>query len=348
MSAATAPHPPRSGDHTSPAATRPTALVTGASGFTGGHLARILARRGWRVRALLRRPDAAAGLAAEGIEPAVGALDDPAALRAVMEGCSHVFHLAAVYREARHPDAHYWKVNVEGTARLLEVARELGVERFLHCSTVGVHGDVDRVPADEQAPLKPHDVYQRSKLAGERLVQEAIRDGFPATVVRPAAIYGPGDRRLLKLFRGIRKRRFVLFGRGENFYHLVHVDDLVDGMIRCMVHPAAVGETFILAGPRYVRVAELVEIIARILEVPPPRLRLPLAPLLLAADLCERLCRPLGIEPPLHRRRCDFFCKSRAFDIGKVRRLLGWRPRFDLEEGLRRTAAWYRAQGWLA
>lgn len=323
------------------------ALCTGASGFTGGHLARTLVARGWKVRALVRRPEVCDGLRRQGIEPVVGEIDDPAAIRRAMEGCTHVFHIAALFREARHPDSEYHRVNVEATRRLVEAARELAVTRFVHCSTAGVHGDVDRVPADETAPYKPHDVYQRTKLEGELVVQRAMENGFPGSIVRPGAIYGPGDLRLLKLFRGIARKRFVMFGPGDNYFHLVYIDDLVDGIVACGTRPEALGETFLLVGPRYVRVDDLVRMVAAAVGAPPPRIRLPLGPLLLAADLCETVCVPLGIEPPLYRRRCDFFCKSRAFDGSKARRLLGWKPVIDVEEGLRRTAIWYRENGLL-
>ena len=121
-----------------------------------------------------------------------------------------------------------------------------------------------------------------------------------------------------------------MFGQGKATYHLVYIDDLVDGIVLCGEHPAAVGETFILAGPRYTTINELVVRVAAAVGVPPPRARAPLTPLLGAAWLCEMACKPLGLEPPLHRRRCDFFTKVRGFSSAKARRMLGYargRPR---------------------
>jgi dihydroflavonol-4-reductase len=323
------------------------ALVTGATGFTGGHLARALVRRNYRVRALVRDRAKAGALERAGVEPVEGDLTRPGDVDAAVKGCSHVYHIAALYRDARFPDAVYYDVNVNGTRHILEAAAKHRVARVVHCSTVGVHGDVGRLPADEDAPFDPGDIYQETKLKGELLAREAFAGGLPGAIVRPAGIYGPGDLRFLKLFRGVQRGTFRVFGRGAVVYHLTCIDDLIDGILLCGEHPRALGETFILAGPRYTTLDELVARVAAAVGAVPPRGHLPLKPLLVAAWLCEAACKPLGIEPPLHRRRCDFFCKSRGFSTEKARRLLGYAPRVDLDEGLRATAAWYFAEGHL-
>ena len=166
-------------------------------------------------------------------------------------------------------------------------------------------------------------------------------------VARPIGIYGPGDTRFLKMFRAIARRRFPMIGRGEVFYHLTYIDDLVDGFRRCGETPAAAGRTYLLAGPRYTTLAELVGMIAAEFGVPPPRWRIPVAPVWLAGALCELLCVPFRIEPPLYRRRVDFFTKSRAFDGSRARLELGFEPAIDLPEGIHRTAVGYRERGWL-
>ena len=323
------------------------ALVTGASGFTGGHLARALLGRGWQVRALVRKADAAADLHAQGMQVAEGDLVDARAVDRAVAGCSHLFHVAALYREAKHPDQVYRDVNVGGTRNVVEAAWRHGVERMIHCSTAGVHGDIATLPADETTPYNPGDIYQETKLEGELLARRAFADGLPGVVFRPVGIYGPGDLRFLKLFRTIQTRRFVMFGPGAVSYHMTYIDDLVDGILLCAEHPEALGEVFLFAGECYTSINELVAAVARAVGVEPPRLRLPLAPLLGAAWACETVCRPLGIEPPLHRRRCDFFHKSRGFSTAKAERLLGYRPKVDLEEGIARTTRWYAEQGYL-
>ncbi len=323
-------------------------LVTGATGFTGGHLARSLAARGHRVRALARDPGRASDLTPAGIEILQGDLTDTASMDRAMEGTAVVFNIAAIYRQAGVPASAYRAVNAEGVASLIRAASRAGVRRVVHCSTVGVHGDVQQPPANEDAPLRPGDIYQESKLEGERLARHtAEATGVELVIARPSGIYGPGDRRLLKLFRGIARRRFVILGRGEIFYHLTYIDDLVEGFRLCATVPAAAGRTYILAGGEVGTLRDLVRLIAREVGVKPPRVRLPVWPFWLAGALCEAICVPLGVEPPLYRRRVDFFTKSRAFDIARARAELGFAPGVSLREGVRRSLEWYQLKGWL-
>lgn len=327
-----------------------TVLVTGATGFTGSHLARHLAVGGARVRALVRDPqqDAAQGLLADGIELAAGDLRDAASLARAATGVAIVYNIAAIYRQAGRGGAAYRAVNAEGAAAVVRAAAEQGARRVVHCSTVGVHGDIERPPASEDAPLRPGDVYQATKLEGERLAAKAAADtGVELVIARPSGIYGPGDRRLLKLFRGVARRRFVTLGPGEIFYHLTFIDDLVEGLRLCGETPRAAGRTYLLAGKEVRRLNELVTLIAAEAGVEPPRLHLPVWPFWLAGAACEALCVPLGIEPPIYRRRVDFFTKSRAFDITRARQELGFDPKVSLREGVRRTLEWYRQHEWL-
>ncbi len=324
-------------------------LVTGATGFTGGHLARRLARAGDSVGALVRNAAAgAADLARNGVELHAGDLREPASLGAALRGVEVVYNIAALYRQAGLPPAAYRAVNAEAVGELVRRAAAAGARRVVHCSTVGVHGDVEHPPADEDAPLRPGDVYQETKLLGEQLGREAAeRSGIELVVARPTGIYGPGDRRLLKLFRGVSRQRFVILGDGKIFYHLTFVDDLCDGFRLCGHVPAAAGRTYILAGGEVTSLNELTRIVAAEAGVLPPRLHLPVWPVWIAGALCEAACAPFGVEPPLYRRRVDFFTKSRAFAIDRARRELGYEPRVSLREGVRRTLAWYRERGWL-
>ena len=324
------------------------ALVTGATGFTGSHLARALAARGQTVRALVREAGRARDLEAEGIQLAVGDIRDRAALEAATAGVEVVYHLAAIYRQAGVKREVYQAVNASAVRDIVEAAARAGVRRVVHCSTVGVHGDIEHPPANEDAPLRPGDPYQISKLEGERLARETgERLGIEVTIARPSGIYGPGDRRLLKLFRGVARRRFPMLGHGEIYYHLTHIDDLVEGFRLCGEQPAAAGRTYILAGGEYTTLNQLVALIAEVAGVPPPRLYLPVWPFWIAGALCEALSVPIGVEPPIYRRRVDFYTKSRAFDISRARRELGYEPRVGLRQGIERTLTWYRDHGWI-
>ncbi|MEO1240141.1 MAG: NAD-dependent epimerase/dehydratase family protein, partial [Pseudomonadota bacterium] len=222
------------------------AVVTGATGFTGGHLARTLKTRGYAVRALVRDPDSAAAraLADNGIELVKGDVGDASAIDRASEGQTHMFHIAAVYRSANHPDSYYFQINRDSVSHVLAAAKKHGLERVVHCSTCGVHGDVAEIPATEETAFNPGDVYQRSKLAGEEIAKKAMAEGAPVSVVRPTGIYGPGDDRFLKLFRTIENGTFRMFGSGEIAYHMTYVDDMVQGLILAGEHPAAIGEVF--------------------------------------------------------------------------------------------------------
>jgi len=323
-------------------------LVTGATGFTGGHLARTLVRHGHAVGALVRDPSRAGDLAAAGVTLVPGDLRDAASLAVATRDVDVVYNVAALYRQAGLADEVYRDVNARGVERVVAAAAAAHVRRVVHCSTVGVHGDIEQPPANEDAPLRPGDIYQATKLEGERLArQAAARFGIEVVVARPSGIYGPGDRRLLKLFRGVARRRWITLGSGEIYYHLTHIDDLVEGFRLCGEHPAAAGRTYILAGGEVTTLNELVRIVAEVAGVPPPRLHLPVWPVWTAGAACEALCAPLGVAPPLYRRRVDFFTKSRAFDIARARADIGFAPQVTLRDGIRRTLDWYREHAWL-
>ena len=324
-------------------------LVTGATGFTGGHLARALVAAGHDVSALVRERESepAATLARAGITLVAGDLRDTNALTAATAGVEVVYHLAAIYRQAGVPAETYRSVNAVGSQQVVEAAARAGARRVVHCSTVGVHGDVERPPANEDAPLKPGDVYQETKLEGERLVQAAgARLGIEVAIARPSGIYGPGDRRLLRLFRGVARRRWFTLGSGEIYYHLTYIDDLVDGFRLLGEHPAAANRTYILAGGEVTTLNALVGLVAEGAGVPVPTRHLPVWPFWVAGAVCEAVCVPLRIEPPIFRRRVDFFTKSRAFDITRARADVGFAPRVGLRDGIRRTLDWYRTHGW--
>src|SRR4051812_13826015 len=230
-------------------------------------------------------------LAAEGVGIVEGDLARPETLpSAVAGGYDVIYNIAALYRQAGLPDSVYHQVNAVAVGQLIEAAAAAGVKRVVHCSTVGVHGDIEHPPANEDAPLAPGDIYQITKLEGEQLARESGRRlGVEVTIVRPSGIYGPGDRRLLKLFRGVARRRWVTLGRGEIYYHLTYVDDLVEGFRLCGEHPAAANRIYILAGGEVTTLNALVKLIAEGASVAEPKLHLPVWPVWLAGAACEAI-----------------------------------------------------------
>jgi dihydroflavonol-4-reductase len=322
-------------------------LIIGATGFAGGALARELRRRNRPVRALVRPQSRSQPLRELGVTLVEGDVTNAADVLRACRGARIVYNFASPFRSARPTDDYFHAVNVDGVRNIVDAVREAGVERFVHCSTIGVYGDVREIPCRETSPYNPGDIYQRTKLEADLLLQREIDAGLPAVVMRPCSMYGPGDTRMLKMFRLIRSGRWRTVGDGSAWFHACYIDDLVAGFMLCGEHPAALGEVLILAGPEPVRLHDLVAEVARALNVRVPHGRLPLGPMLYAARLCERIFRPFGIEPPLHERRVRFFTNNRNFDGSKARRLLGFVPAVPLADGLARTAVWYREQGLL-
>ncbi len=321
------------------------AIVTGAGGFTGSNLCRNLVLHGYRVKAMVR-PGASTerleGLDVQIVRGDIG--QDEAINLADFENVDTVFHIAAMYRQEGANREAFHNINVNGTRRILEKATTAGVKRFVHCSTAGVHGWIDPdAPAKENAPFRPGDWYQETKLEGENLVLHwGQTHDLPVTIIRPTAICGPGDTRFLKLFRAIHRHRFVMIGKGNHHYHFVHVDDLAQGFIQAAENKNAEGQIFILAGPESISLNRMVENICQILDAPQPRLHIPVLPVKIAAYLCDRICKRMGITPPLYPRRVDFFTKHRAYDDSKARELIGYIPHITPFEALSQMGTWYR------
>ncbi len=325
-------------------------LVTGASGYTGRVLTRKLVELGCEVRAIARASSDLGPLEGLPINWFRGDVFDQEVVNSACLDVEYIFHVAAAYREAKISDQTYVKVHVDSTKLLAQAVLNSRVfKRFVHVSTVGVHGHIDHPPADENYRFSPGDIYQRTKAEAELWIREfAKQHGLPLAVVRPAAIYGAEDRRLFKLFKMASRPLFPLFGRGKGLYHLIHVDDLTDIFITAALHPRALGEVFIAGDPKPSELKEIASTIAsEIGNTGLKFLRFPAWPLFLAADLCELICKPLGIEPPIYRRRVAFFTKDRAFNTTKLSELLGYRYTYSTEQGLRSTARWYQERGWL-
>lgn len=323
-------------------------LIIGATGFAGGALAAELRRQGRSVRALVRPGSNTKALREQGVELVEGDITHAEDVLRASQSVDIIYNFASPFRSAKPGKDYFRAVNVDGVRHIVEAVRKHGVRRFVHCSTIGVHGDVKEVPCRETSPYNPGDIYQETKLEADLLLQEEIRRDLPAVIMRPSSMYGPGDTRMLKLFRMVYDGRWRTVGDGQAWFHACYIDDLVAGFILCGDHPDALGEIFILPGPTPVRLNELVGKVAEAMSVPAPRRKLPLKPLLMAARVCEVVCRPFGIEPPLHERRIRFFTNNRYFDGAKARRVLGFEPAVSLEIGLRRTAQWYFDNGHIA
>lgn len=323
-------------------------FVTGGTGFTGSYLCKALTDKKYMVSALARKGSNTSNLEKMGVEIIEGDLSDPDSIKGKIKNIDIVFHIAALYRQEGVSKDLFNKVNAQSTKWLIEESIKNGVKRFIHCSTVGVQGEIKDPPATEEAPYNPGDHYQESKLEGEKIALDYFnKKKINGVVVRPVGIYGPGDTRFLKLFKHIYRGNFKMIGKGKALYHLTFVEDLVEGIILAGEKDKISGEIFTLGGNEFLPLNELVALIGKILNKKVSKLKIPLLPVYIASFLCEMVCRPLGIEPPLFRRRLDFFTKDRAFDITKAKKELGYSPEVSLEEGLNRTAEWYKNEGLL-
>jgi nucleoside-diphosphate-sugar epimerase/2-polyprenyl-3-methyl-5-hydroxy-6-metoxy-1,4-benzoquinol methylase len=243
------------------------------------------------------------------------------------------------------PDEHFWNVNVQGTQNVLDGCVENGVKRYVHGSTIGVYGIVNDL-INESTPCNPENIYGKTKLEGEKLALSFV-EKLPVVVIRIPEVYGPGDRRLLKLFKAIQKNKFFMIGSGENLHHLIYIDDLIQAFLLAAEKDEAMGQVFLLAGENPVKTNEMVSTIAETIGAKGPRFRVPFGPLYLLAATIEFSLRPIGIQPPLHRRRMDFFKKSFQLSWQKAAEIIDYHPKVSFEEGALQTAAWYKSMGML-
>ena len=324
-------------------------LVTGGTGFTGTALVRRLIDAGHDVVALDNKPGLACdALRSMGAQVHIGSVTDHAAVSACMDGVEFVFHLAAAFRELNVPESLYDEVNVQGTRNVIAAAHRAGVRKFVYCSTCGVHGNVENPPANEDAPIAPADYYQRTKYLAEPIVLEYQATGMATVILRPAAIYGPGDpERFLMIFRRVARGSFPMFGGGRTTYHPLYVENLVDAFMLCMPPGRGDGRAYLIADEHYYSIEDIVRAVGRALDIPVKVRHFPVMPLVIAGHVVEKVCRPFHIAPPIFPRRVDWYRQNRAFDISRAKRELGYVPRVGLDEGLRRTAAWYLENGYI-
>lgn len=322
-------------------------LVTGASGFVGSHVVREMLDHGYTVRVMVRTEGQALAFRSLDVETVLGDLRKPERLADVVRGVGSILHIASIFRQAGLPDEVYRDVNATGTQRLIDTAAAAGVSRFIHCSTNGVHGGIKNPPGNEDSPVKPGDVYQESKWEGEQIAMRAFESGrIRGAVLRPAMIYGPGDTRLLKIFRMIARRRFFYIGLGDAFVHYIDVRDLARAFRLALEHTEVNARAYIIAGREIVTLRDSAERIAKIIGVRPPWLRLPVKPMQWAGSICEAVCRPFNIEPPIFRRRVDFYTKHRSFDVSRAASEIGFEAAQSLDTELREISNWYLAHGY--
>ena len=326
-------------------------LTTGATGFIGRHFVMAALAAGIAVTAFHRAPAAPKRALVQhfqtrGVGFYRGDVGDKESLILAMNGVESVCHFAAAFRESDKPDEYFMRVNVDGTRNVMEAAAEKGVRRFVYCSTAGIYGS--RVPGviDETARVNPSNIYERSKVEAEKTVRaEAARLGLQYSIIRPAVVYGPHDERLLKMFSSAAKGRFPLFGDGSGRRHMVYVEDVADAALQACLRSQAAGQEMIIAGPSAAPLREILGVLAHTVGRRSCGPRLPLAPMRMLAAVTEDACKLVGVNPPIYRRRMDFYVNDAAFNCSRAKSVLAWKPAVDLEEGFAHTLKSYRKSG---
>ncbi len=317
-------------------------LITGAGGFIGRHLVRDQLRNGHFVTAVDLDTSSLAPLASEPrLSVLQGDFADHDLINRHLPNQDVCFHLAAAHLETSKGDDFYWDVNTRDTFEFAVRCHQNQVGRFVLCSSVGVFGPQDQLPVDENTPCQPNIIYEKSKLAGEQKVLAYAKEtGFAVVVVRPAWVYGPGCQRTGRLIRSIQKKRFFFVGNGKTMRHPIYVGDVLEGFNEVATNPKALGDTFIIAGPKAVSLIELTAEIARATKAPPPQIRLPFSVVWLGCVFFEGVERLTNKEMPFSRRSLKFYTDSSAFSTDKAREVLGFEANTNLTEGLVKTLTW--------
>lgn len=320
------------------------AFITGASGFIGTHLARQLLQQNWQVSILCHKRDLE-GL--EGYQVFHGDVRDFHSLKDMFKGTDVLFHLAAALGASRINKKEFFAINVQGTENVLKAAADAGVERVIHFSSAGVFGSVrENRPVKETHAPSPRDVYDKTKLEGEKIALQFADKGENVVVIRPGWVYGPGDHRTFKLIKAMASKKFLLVTTGTTRQTPVYIDDLVQGILLC-AEKAGSGEIYHLAGKENLTVKEITQLIAQAVNVSFSQFPLPIFALRVTAWKLEKAFSLLGREAPLTRGKLAFFIHPKPLSIQKAKTDLGYAPEWDFKTGIEAAVAWYRKNGWL-
>jgi nucleoside-diphosphate-sugar epimerase len=327
-------------------------LVTGASGFIGGHIAARLVKDGYQVRCLVRASSDTAALERLGVELVVSDLTDAPSLLSAAEGCRFVVHCGAKVTDWGSAQE-LVRVNVHGTRHVLEAAARADVDRFVHVSTTDVYGYPDAAAVTEDYRGRGFkNWYAETKRAAEEEVRRFERErGLPVVILRPATVYGPGSYDLVQNIANAIRGGYMLHVRGGNAVAgLAYVDNVVDVALLALRHEGAPGHAFNVSDGLSVTWRQFTDALARGIDRRPVRLSAPywLASALgfaleVTYRLVQRITR-LHTDALLTRQAVHVLGTHQDFSNERARTLLGWSPRVDFDDGLAATLAWLAAQ----
>lgn len=321
-------------------------LVTGATGFIGSNLTEYLVEKGCQVRALDIKDRKKKMLSVKNVSELTGDITEKRVIREAVQGMDIVFHLAGLVTQKNVTNNDYWRVNVEATRNMLEESKKWGIQKFIYCSSDSVSGKIKKFPAKESDPCLPDNIYGVTKYAAEKEVLK-FKKVLEVVIVRPTRVYGPGDMRMLKIFKQIKKKRFYLVGKGEALIHPVFVTDILKGLEHCILKDNISGQIFYLGGEQTLCLKDFLQEIAAYFRVSLPGFIVPSWIATIVVISYEATCKLLRIKPIFNRRNLEFFTRNRAYDISKAKRVLGYSPQVDIVEGVRLAGDWYKAEGYL-
>lgn len=325
-------------------------FVTGASGFIGQHLAERLAKGGHEVSILLRNPENAKLFKGLKLKIYYGNLDSGDILEKACKNVHYVFHLAGVIHPVSVPDSFYWNANVKGTENVIKAAlKSKSLKKFIYCGSVSCFGKVkkqNKTILNEDSPCNPANIYGKTKYQGEKVVESYAQKGLKYIIIRPERVYGPGDKTFIPIFRLVKKQFFSCIGLKKQYMMPVYIDDLISAFIAC-INAKKTNRIYNITGPAWIDQKKFMESIASSMGITAGKIRMPLLPLLIGAVGCEAIFKLLHKEPALSRKKLRFFRISRRYNIQKAKKELGYCPKVNIEEGIEKTAEWYKENGFI-
>jgi nucleoside-diphosphate-sugar epimerase len=323
------------------------ALITGATGFVGARLAATLVEQGHDVRGLVRDTTRAQGLAAAGVELVEGDMTDVGSLRRAVQGVEQVFHTAALVGDWPDP-AEIKRVNVDGTRSLVQAARDAGVRRVVHLSSLAVYGNRHHRGTDETSPYCHGDPYTDAKIDSERAMFEFVSRGeIEGVSLRPGFVYGPGDRTLLpKLLEALRDGKFMFIGDGRKQMNIVFVDDVIQAILLASELESANGRAYNITDGSTPALRDFIGFIVESLGLPVPERHVPPALAVAGCYSSEYLGHLLRVKraPLMNISRLRFLYYNQHYSIVRARSELGYQPRYTYHDGLPPTLEWFAAR----
>jgi nucleoside-diphosphate-sugar epimerase len=324
-------------------------LITGATGFIGSHILKVLVAKGHKVRALVRKTSDTSSIKGPDVELAYGDITSPESLKAAVKGVDAVIHLAAMVSDFG-PYKDFVALNIDGVRNILDAAKDEGVSRFVHFSTndvLGIHKG--GVVVDDSLPYKKTGYpYPDTKIEGEKIAFEYYKKyNLPVTAIRPSWVYGPGDRTFIpEVVDAMRTGMMIYFGDKKNTISLNYIDNLTDAVLLLLERPEAVGEAFIANDDHPVTWEWLVKKLAEGLDLKLPKITLPFGLAMWLARIVEFFFKLFRIKsrPPLTTYAINICGSNMIYSAKKMKDVLGYKSKVLPEEGMKRTIEWLSRQ----